>query len=598
MKISSRLDGSICGAILSNRPTTWTSPGLVSKAFDDNSQSRRALSRTRRELHTSAPRRHAGYNGLPDRCPRTSSWLLSTFTPALPAHPRPAPFTIRAPGVRSSHVAAAVATASDTASTPRILNRRELLSLVDYQEAGTVEEHLVFVQDPYLRRYAQPDGPNLRISDRIDDVRYPSLDQTISGDEETAAIVQRLAALCVLRLRHPRRVTLETIHKLYLTLPEERMLHLPAPLRYRLLRAMGTPGKRDVPSMLRYLALVTDVKNSGLTLRRVEWNYALAYASRYVGTATGSDLETTLRLWKEMERDAGIKGNDVTFNILFDVASKSGNFTLAEMIYKEMESRGFKFNRYHHVSLIHFFGLKMDSDGVRAAYKEMVDSGEMVDTVVLNCVISGLLRCGEDSAAEQVYERMKASHTTTSQIPERDYVMSRVVTKVLMMFSKVGKSHPSMVSSFQDTSTITPDLHTYRLLVNHFGVKVGDLNKVAQFLDEMKWFQVPLHGAIFLGLFKGFQTHGGISASTWSEQRLQSVFSALLQALDDGARGLHIDTWLALYALKAFRKCSTEDAVMEAYDALKERWKLDASQEEFMKDALHSLVTGERSRGG
>lgn len=42
-------------------------------------------------------------------------------------------------------------------------------------------------------------------------------------------------------------------------------------------------------------------------------------------------------MWREMEIDVGIKGNDVMFNILFIVVCKVGNFVLVEMIYKEME---------------------------------------------------------------------------------------------------------------------------------------------------------------------------------------------------------------------------------------------------------------------
>jgi pentatricopeptide repeat protein len=381
------------------------------------------------------------------------------------------------------------------------------------------------------------------------------------------------------------------------------MLCVPATIRHRLLRAFGTPEKKDTRAMLRYFALIADVKNCGLALRRTEWNHALALASRYVGTVSDTEMDSTLRLWKEMERDAGVKGNDVTFHILFDVASKSGNFTLAEMIFKEMETRGFRFNRYHHVSLIHFFGLKMEGNGVRAAYKEMVDAGEMIDTVVLNCVISGLLKSGEDAAAEQVYERMKETHTMAPDLPERDYFTSKVITNVLMMFSKVGQSHPSMVQSFQKAALVAPDLQTYRILVNHFAVKVGNLGKVAQYLDEMKWFQVPLHGAVFLALFKGFDIHGSRLSSDWGEQRLQKVFSALLKSLDDGARGLYVDTWLGMYALKAFVKCSSREKVLEAYDGLQVRWKLNSSQTAFMADFLHKLLCQktnvfEEPRGG
>ncbi|KAK6824824.1 hypothetical protein PG987_012318, partial [Apiospora arundinis] len=268
------------------------------------------------------------------------------------------------------------------------------------------------------------------------------------------------------------------------------------------------------------------------------------------------EAEAALHLWREMEHDVGVKGNEVTFNILFDVASKAGKFALAEMIYQEMNTRGFQFNRFHHVSLIHFFGLKMDGGGVRAAYRQMVNASEIIDSTVLNCVMAGLLRCGEEDSALQLYNKMKATDRRSKIIPERNYTLQKKMTKVFLMFARVGRKHPELQRGFQSTSLTTPDLYTYRILVNHFGVKLGDMSKVAQFLDEMKFFRVPLHGSVFLALFKGFNRYGNTEGSDWSTQRLESVWHAFLDAHDDGADGLYISTWMAMWILRSFAECT------------------------------------------
>lgn len=462
---------------------------------------------------------------------------------------------------------------------------------MDLQNAGNVEDHLNYYKDPYMRGYAPADGPNVIISNRKDDVEYPSLSEVQPVDEEHQQILSDLRRAITSRLRRPGTVRLDTIYHIYQQLPEPRMSHLPAKLRHGLLRVLGAPQKRASKSMLRYFAVVADVKNSGLPLIQGEWNAAIAYAARYVGWSTDAETESALGLWREMERDAGIKGNEVTFNILFDVASKSGNFALAEMIYQEMEARGFPYNRYHYVSLIHFFGLKHDTDGLRAAYRDMVEAGEMIDTVVLNCVIAGLLRSGEEDAAERVYERMRASSPKADVMPQRTYATNKMITQALMMFAKVGRQHPDMLRQLQFGAPMAPDLQTYRLLINHYGVKLGNLSKVAQYLDEMKFFRIELHGSVFLALFKSFAQHGGAySGAAWSEQRLSSIWTALLQALDEGATGLTIETWLAGWILKAFKRCSTEQRVMEVYEALEARWDLDPADRTFMMDFLHKLL--------
>jgi pentatricopeptide repeat protein len=251
-----------------------------------------------------------------------------------------------------------------------------------------------------------------------------------------------------------------------------------------------------------------------------------------------------------------------------------------------MESRGIEFNRFHHVSLIHYFGLRLDSGGIRAAYKEMVDSGEMIDTIVLNCVISGLLRCGEEAAADDTYEQMKSAHNLLTDMPQRDYMMNKVVTKVLMMFSKVGKQHPQLKQSLQTNIRLAPDLHTYKLLVQHYAIRVGSLGKVAQYLDEMKHLKISVHPTIFLALFKGFYLHGGFPGSDWSEQRLKGVMSSLYQAKDSHGKAFRIEQWLVIWALRATKKCSSNEAVIEAFDALAARWDIKGERQQF----LHAIV--------
>jgi pentatricopeptide repeat protein len=466
------------------------------------------------------------------------------------------------------------------------------MSYVSQEDAGTVAEHFDFHRDPFLRGYAPSDGPRLQISEAKDDVSYPQRGEIYTGDDELKQRVARLCSAIGIKMRHPHRVTLESIYKEYSQLPEPRMLNLTGQWRSRLLRVMGAPQSRDSESMLRYFALVADVKNAGLTLRRAQWNYALTFATKYASRLGSQELDSALRLWRQMEHDAQIKGNDVTFNVLFDVASKAGNFTLAEMIYKEMDSRGIEFNRFHHVSLIHFFGLKLDSGGVRAAYKEMVESGEMIDTVTLNCVISSFLRCGEEAAAEETYQRMRSGNPRALKLPERNYMMGKVVTKVMMMFSKVGKDHPQLKRSLQTNVRLEPDVRTFRLFVEHYAIRVGDLAKVAQYLDEMKFLHISVHPTIFLALFKGFYTHGGTSGSEWSAQRLGNVLAALYDVRDENARGFRIDRWLVIWALRAVKKCSSTEEVVHTFDQFSHRWDIPMERHAFMQEFLDNLVRG------
>ncbi|CAK7198007.1 hypothetical protein SEUCBS139899_000663 [Sporothrix eucalyptigena] len=536
------------------------------------------------------------------------------------------------------------------------LSKAELLSFVDPPADGdTVDEHMDFIRDPYMRRYAQAEEPEVVVSRTREDGEYPTWNDIAKADDTVIKLIKELNTTVGMRLRNPNKASAAEVYDIYSQLPGIRMSHVPATLRHQLLKALGMVEKKDAQSMLRYFAVIADVKDGGFNLWMAEWNAAISFAARYVGSSSATEVEAAINLWREMEQEASVKGNSVTFNILFDVASKAGNFTLAEMVYQEMEKRGFRYNRYHHVSLIHFFGLKMDSDGIRAAYQEMVNAGEMIDVVVLNCVMTGFLRCGEEDAAERVYERMQqtylarlkgvpkkapvaeatlltadqtdptseastiASFTSESSsqsnpaeppAPDEDiypaptaldtanFASQKVMTNVLMMLAKVSKGDNTLRASYQHLVPTRPDLATYRILINHYAVRLGDLSTVTRYLSDMRKLRIPLHGAIFLALFKGFAMHGGRmgTGADWSEQRLRSIWSALLKALDDEVEGLYISTWLAMWALRAFDRCSTPEMVFKAYNSLMSRWDPSETEADFTIGVLHSLLKSHRPR--
>ncbi|PFH60763.1 hypothetical protein XA68_10377 [Ophiocordyceps unilateralis] len=533
----------------------------------------------------SAGRRNVQVVWRPAACPRTSLWLRSIFLPPAGASPLAENAVSRRARPRRYR-------SSATRSPPKPIDRQYLLSLVGGEDDESVDQLFDFYRDPYRRGYAFSDGPKLRISDRKPDVQYPSREETAQADDDVSQLVVQLCTAIGQRLRNPGRVSLELIYRIYRQLPEPRMLLLTWHWRSRLMRVMGTPHFRGTDSMLRYFALVADVKNAGLTLRLCEWNYALSFAARYAARSTSREVESTMQLWREMEREAHVPGNEVTFNILFDVAAKAGNFKLADMIYGEMESRGIEFNRFHHVSLIHYFGLKLDSAGIRAAYREMVESGEMIDTVVLNCVISGLLRCGEEAAADEVYKRMKSNHTLAPELPHRDYMLNRVISKVLVMFSKVARRYPELKNPLQARVHLSPDLRTYKLLVRHNAIRLGNINKVAQYLDEMRGLQVPVHPTIFLSLFKGFYLYGGFPGSDWSDARLDGVLAAMYKARDMHSTNFPVHTWLVIWALRAVEKCSSKKAVAQAFDELSRRWDVPKDRHVFMFEIYDNIRAG------
>lgn len=615
MKISSRIEESLCGVYLLNRQGLWSSTtfGIGNGQRTAHARQVRARSRHHQQLQGDA------FRSASKKRQAKPDFFTAWIPP--PVLVKAVPYVSRAgevaPGFSTTPItkrwshsdAEEYKDEEDGGETKKELpsgffqNKQELFSLVDQSQHATADEYFQLAHDPHMRGYADADGPELTVSELGEDEDFPSFSEVRAGNDDTKRLVAKLWRAIQLRLRNPYKTDIVHIYNLYQRLPDPRIPYLHSKIRHNLMKVLGREGKNHT-SMLRYFAVVGDIQRSGLRLTRPEWNSALAFAARYVGQSTQTESAATMRLWKEMEAEAGIKGNAVTFNILFDVASKAGNFALSEMLYEEMERRGLPFNRYHRVSLIHFFGLKMDSDGVRAAYKEMVEAGEMIDSVVLNCVIAGFLRCGEEYAAERVYERMKAAHERAETMPYRNYMNDGVITKVLMMFAKISKKSAegeegdqgALRRHFQKHSPIVPDIQTYRILLNHYAVRISALDKVARLLDDMKWFKVPLHGAVFLALFKGFATYGGHDTQ-WNAQRLKNVWIAFQSALQENANDLYVDMWMAKWILRAFRRCCSMEDMWSVWSELRPRCEMDFDPEhvQHFEAFLADLVLGNKT---
>ena len=398
----------------------------------------------------------------------------------------------------------------------------------------------------------------------------------------------------------------DKLFEYYATLPSPGVRYIPQRSRRVLLSRLSTMPKKSEKETLRYLSLVDDMKSAGLPLNKAEWNSAIHLAGRCLAKITASEVEKTLRIWKEMEEEAGVRSNTVTFSILFDIATKAGQFPLAEMIFKEMKRRNLRISRFTRVGLIYYHGLKGDGDEIRRAYRELVEAGEIVDTTVLNCVIASLLRAGEPNAAEQVFERMKNMFAKQSgemlstglNQPPNNRRDSKELARKLDRFIRQYKDHPTHLKALQDEQSLTPNTHTFVILLEHHVSATGELHRIAQLLDDMQALQVPIHGRLFMELFRGFACHGGVRYTSWTRTRLSDVWKAYLKLRDEGIQDVYVGKWMVIWVIRAFARCSTREQTLEIWEELKSRWKAESGEMDVALDILDTELGGGSSDYG
>lgn len=373
----------------------------------------------------------------------------------------------------------------------------------------------------------------------------------------------------------------QQIFDLYSRLPQPGILHLTPKLRRLITRRLSVLDNKNPEHTLNYLSLLDDYTAAGLRIPRGAWNSAISLGgnTRAVQVA---DVELALRLWKAMENEANVTSDVATFNILFDIAAKAGKFALADMVLDEMRKRKHKFNRFTMCAQIFSFGLRGDGEGVRVAYRHFVEQGEIVDTVILNCVIASLLNAGEPQPAEAVFSRMrrlaeeKEGKTYEPRLKEKQRELGRIFDWVLRNSQFLKEAAWERV---QSVASLAPDARTCNLLISHF-CRAGELHRTAAILDEMEAMRIVPNNWTFRALVKGFVMHGGVRYSTWTSVRLESIWQSYKASVEVEELDLYLDKAMAFLTLAAFRKCCGAHRALEVWEELRTLWKLDTPFEQ------------------
>lgn len=401
-----------------------------------------------------------------------------------------------------------------------------------------------------------------------------------------------------------------TLFETYQALPHPRVSYLTDQTIRDLMHTLSVVEFKDEQTMLRYLSIVDDLHAANIPMVLAEWNSAISFAGSWVRRVTDLQVETATQIWLRMEREAGVKSDNITFNILFDVAAKAGKFALAEVIMKEMIARDMEENRYFRTSKIYYYGMKRDGIAVRRSYKELVDAGEFVDTAVLNCVVASLIKAGEASAGEHIFERMKRMHAekTGTKLPTGGWKGTRELGKVLDRAARLLRKQPEQRAPVQEASPVAPNMHTYRLLIKYHAHRSGNIDRVTELLDEMHELRINIHGSIFFQLFRGFRFHGGVRYSSWTKSRLDKLWTVFLEfvkrteernqdrpaTLAEEERGCYYDSGVVIVVLQAYNKCAGKETTLEVWDDILERWKPDGEALEAVNGALASMFAYSR----
>lgn len=450
-----------------------------------------------------------------------------------------------------------------------------------------LKSELVSFTDPYFDPDIPPPPPNQKEEDRSKTIvarrirALPWLTPSTREDEEALENFLK-------QLEDPDTL-LEHLFRLYQKLPTPKVTHLSWPSIKSFVSRMMTVPLRDELSMLRYLSILNDMKTANIPISRNEWNAAVSFVARAFKVVTLREAKSAIQLWKESELAVGAASDVVTFNILLDLASKSDIPVLADWILREMETREIGLDRFTHTTIITYHGFRGNGEGVRAAYRDLVDAGEVVDTVVLNAVMSALLQAKQPQSAEYIYENMKRVTLDPPNPPPTtgptDWQGKRAWAQRLKRIAKQRRIIAGYMAEFN--ASLAPDIYTFNMLILQY-CRIGNYDRAQILLGDMKECSVNMDETIFVALLKGFYWFGGMRYSPWTPERLDIV----IQQIFEKGSEISMERSLAIWILRAVAKVyNSKTRVVMVWDIIERRWKSQggAVDREAVK-ALRELV--------
>ncbi|RHZ57185.1 pentatricopeptide repeat protein [Aspergillus thermomutatus] len=353
--------------------------------------------------------------------------------------------------------------------------------------------------------------------------------------------------------------TNQYIFRLYRDLPSPGVAHLSKRTRGLLLRRMSQPPNRRWADARRYLALVEDMIAAKLPLSPALWTSAIHLAGRAMGHVKKQDLVRSIGIWQQMEHFAGIKSDPVVFTILFDIAIKASQFTVADRLLQEMSKRGIEFRRAGKVSKIYYYGMLRDVNGIHRAFDEFLAAGEIVDTAVLNCLMTSFIRAGKIQIAESLYQGMMQAQAAARTAEDTDYEgvpthrpalaselmlyrkAARELNRAFEMAARIKHTLPAHHRALQDSIPMSPDTRTFHIFLSYHAIHTGNLQAFSKIVEDMeKTFAIPPRGMIYLLLFEGFARHGR-KKKGWTADKLRFAWRSYVHALYESRTRLNGD---------------------------------------------------------
>ncbi|GAM87205.1 hypothetical protein ANO11243_052270 [Dothideomycetidae sp. 11243] len=398
---------------------------------------------------------------------------------------------------------------------------------------------------------------------------------------------------------------IEQLSYAYHKIPEPRVKYLGHRTLTDLLKTLRQAEIKTAECSKLYMIIMDDMARSAMDPSVRDLTSALVFAGRIVGIDPNEGLEKAMDIFRQME-EGNRRADIVTFNTLGDLALRARRFDLFRSLLTETKQRGIQQDRYTGMLKIRYWGLLRNASRVKRAYRDMVAQGELVDTVVLNCVIKYLSVAGDHFTAEKTFERMKEIDDDKSHrqkvVPSDQWDKQRQLAKILRYSSWLFRFDRKSLQQLQDATPTCPNTHTYRIIIRHHCFATGNLHRIIDLLVEMQDRGLFLTRPVFFMVFAGFATHRRGNFSPWSIFQLNSMFELLMRYVDLSkdiaiTHGMpqkydnkcELNGRIVEVILQAYAEHSNSAKVRQVWEHIRAKWDAAEATVQHMEEYVSSL---------
>ncbi|KAG8624266.1 hypothetical protein KVT40_007333 [Elsinoe batatas] len=413
-------------------------------------------------------------------------------------------------------------------------------------------------------------------------------------DEKTAPSVFRFGQL----LTQPTPDK-DQVWSAYTLIPSPRVCYISEHLLTDFLSLLRRTKSKPTKLVEQYFTVMSDMTSSSRPLTHRDFNSSLHWIGRSPSLDPTTRLERALSLFHQFESTPSTHGDIVTFNTLGVLALKAKSLPLVRTLLNTITTRHLQPDRYTHLLRITYYGRQRSVPGIRSAYKSMLLAGELIDTIALNAVIRALLDAADLPSALATFARMKALHTSRrpSAVPADDWVAQRRSGHVLKYTAWQLRHHRELRREVQDATPVTPDAHTYRMLIDHAGWVAGELETAVELVEEAMGTGLRVEMGTWGLLFGAFERHRGVRFGGWGRAGLGRVWGLWVGYVDwlreGGGGSVRVDGETVSAGLRAWELHGTGEEVREAVRTVRE-WDVGEEVEKVLERAVDGVERAEK----